>query len=96
MLDLRLQARILFYLSDWMFMGKIHQTQDCSFMQISSDLSVSSMVYETQGKESTELILCFFWYYRYLLPDHVGTCHLRISFSAHNDLNVKFQSHRSR
>jgi hypothetical protein len=54
------------------------------------------MVYETQGKESTELILCFFWYYRYLLPDHVGTCHLRISFSAHNDLNVKFQSHRSR
>ncbi|KAH9549551.1 hypothetical protein CY35_10G025900 [Sphagnum magellanicum] len=33
---------------------------------------------------------------RYLLPDHVGTCHLRISFSAHNDLNVKFQSHRSR
>jgi hypothetical protein len=65
-------------------------------MQISSDLSVSSMVYETQGKESTELILCFSWYYRYLLPDHVGTCHLRISFSAHNDLNVKFQSHRSR
>ncbi|KAG6548753.1 hypothetical protein Mapa_009763 [Marchantia paleacea] len=33
---------------------------------------------------------------RYLLPDHVGPCHLRISFSAHNDLNVKFQSHRSR
>jgi hypothetical protein len=65
-------------------------------MQISSDLSVSSMVYETQGKESTELILCFSWYHRYLLPDHVGTCHLRISFSAHNDLNVKFQSHRSR
>jgi hypothetical protein len=33
---------------------------------------------------------------RYLLPDHAGTCHLRITFSAHNDLNVKFQSHRSR
>ncbi|KAL3679216.1 hypothetical protein R1sor_022172 [Riccia sorocarpa] len=33
---------------------------------------------------------------RYLLPEHVGPCHLRISFSAHNDLNVKFQSHRSR
>eukprot|EP00271_Cylindrocystis_brebissonii_P022679 TRINITY_DN880_c3_g1_i2.p1 TRINITY_DN880_c3_g1~~TRINITY_DN880_c3_g1_i2.p1 ORF type:complete len:629 (-),score=137.41 TRINITY_DN880_c3_g1_i2:361-2247(-) len=33
---------------------------------------------------------------RYLLPDHVTNCSLRISFSAHNDLNVKFQSHRSR
>ncbi|KAH7430315.1 hypothetical protein KP509_09G093000 [Ceratopteris richardii] len=33
---------------------------------------------------------------RYLLPDHVGTCHLHISFSAHVDLTVKFQSHRSR
>ncbi|CAM6046636.1 unnamed protein product [Sphagnum compactum] len=33
---------------------------------------------------------------RYLMSDHVGPCHLRISFSAHNDLNVKFQSHRSR
>lgn len=33
---------------------------------------------------------------RYLLADHVGPCHLRISFSAHTDLNVKFQSHRSR
>nr|DAD34911.1 TPA_asm: hypothetical protein HUJ06_005551 [Nelumbo nucifera] len=33
---------------------------------------------------------------RYLLPEHVGSCHLRISFSAHTDLNIKFQSHRSR
>ncbi|GBG74588.1 hypothetical protein CBR_g18997 [Chara braunii] len=33
---------------------------------------------------------------RYLLPDNAGPCSLRISFSAHNDLNVKFQSHRSR
>ncbi|KAJ7528423.1 hypothetical protein O6H91_15G003000 [Diphasiastrum complanatum] len=33
---------------------------------------------------------------RYLLPEHVETCHLRISFSAHTDLQVKFQSHRSR
>ncbi|KAI5076108.1 hypothetical protein GOP47_0008173 [Adiantum capillus-veneris] len=33
---------------------------------------------------------------RYLLPDHVGSCHLHISFSAHVDLTVKFQSHRSR
>ncbi|CAM0873412.1 unnamed protein product [Alopecurus aequalis] len=33
---------------------------------------------------------------RYLLPDHVVSCHLRISFSAHKDLNIKFQSHRSR
>ncbi|KAA8530382.1 hypothetical protein F0562_005091 [Nyssa sinensis] len=33
---------------------------------------------------------------RYLLPDHVGSCHLRISYSAHTDLNIKFQSHRSR
>ncbi|PPS01268.1 hypothetical protein GOBAR_AA19394 [Gossypium barbadense] len=33
---------------------------------------------------------------RYLLPDHVTSCHLRISYSAHTDLNIKFQSHRSR
>ncbi|KAI4352556.1 hypothetical protein L6164_006794 [Bauhinia variegata] len=33
---------------------------------------------------------------RYLLPDHVGSCHLRISYSAHTDLNIKFQSYRSR
>ncbi|XP_008802573.2 polypyrimidine tract-binding protein homolog 1-like isoform X2 [Phoenix dactylifera] len=33
---------------------------------------------------------------RYLLPEHVASCHLRISFSAHTDLNIKFQSHRSR
>uniref|UniRef100_A0ACD5ZYR1 Uncharacterized protein n=1 Tax=Avena sativa TaxID=4498 RepID=A0ACD5ZYR1_AVESA len=33
---------------------------------------------------------------RYLLPEHVSICHLRITFSAHKDLNIKFQSHRSR
>jgi polypyrimidine tract-binding protein 2 len=33
---------------------------------------------------------------RYLLPAHVTSCHLRISYSAHTDLNIKFQSHRSR
>ncbi|XP_044962414.1 polypyrimidine tract-binding protein homolog 1-like isoform X1 [Hordeum vulgare subsp. vulgare] len=33
---------------------------------------------------------------RYLLADHVSICHLRITFSAHKDLNIKFQSHRSR
>ncbi|KAL5999050.1 hypothetical protein ACLOJK_010000 [Asimina triloba] len=33
---------------------------------------------------------------RYLLPEHVGPCTLRINFSGHTDLNVKFQSHRSR
>lgn len=33
---------------------------------------------------------------RYLLPEHVSSCHLRISYSAHTDLNIKFQSHRSR
>lgn len=43
-----------------------------------------------------QLMITFFVNCRYLLPDHVGPCHLRISFSAHNDLNVKFQSHRSR
>ncbi|XP_039123914.1 polypyrimidine tract-binding protein homolog 1-like isoform X1 [Dioscorea cayenensis subsp. rotundata] len=32
----------------------------------------------------------------YLLPAHISSCHLRISFSAHKDLNIKFQSHRSR
>ncbi|CAI0388446.1 unnamed protein product [Linum tenue] len=34
--------------------------------------------------------------FRYLLPEHVGSCNLRISYSAHTDLNIKFQSHRSR
>ncbi|KAH7652531.1 polypyrimidine tract-binding protein 2 [Dioscorea alata] len=33
---------------------------------------------------------------RYLLPAHVSSCFLRISFSAHTDLNIKFQSYRSR
>ncbi|XP_039029054.1 polypyrimidine tract-binding protein homolog 1-like, partial [Hibiscus syriacus] len=33
---------------------------------------------------------------RYLLPDHVTSSHLRISYSAHTDLNIKFQSHWSR
>ncbi|KAK3233288.1 hypothetical protein CYMTET_56405 [Cymbomonas tetramitiformis] len=32
----------------------------------------------------------------YLLPEGAGTCVLRISYSAHTDLNVKFQSYRSR
>ncbi|KAF8720884.1 hypothetical protein HU200_023282 [Digitaria exilis] len=32
----------------------------------------------------------------YLLPEHVTSCCLRISFSAHKDLNIKFQSNRSR
>eukprot|EP00240_Pyramimonas_obovata_P004377 CAMPEP_0118924134 /NCGR_PEP_ID=MMETSP1169-20130426/2409_1 /TAXON_ID=36882 /ORGANISM="Pyramimonas obovata, Strain CCMP722" /LENGTH=375 /DNA_ID=CAMNT_0006865221 /DNA_START=93 /DNA_END=1216 /DNA_ORIENTATION=+ len=33
---------------------------------------------------------------RYLLPAEAGKCTLRISYSAHTDLNVKFQSYRSR
>uniref|UniRef100_A0A7N0SYX9 RRM domain-containing protein n=1 Tax=Kalanchoe fedtschenkoi TaxID=63787 RepID=A0A7N0SYX9_KALFE len=33
---------------------------------------------------------------RYLLPEHLSSCLLRISYSAHTDLNIKFQSHRSR
>ncbi|XP_010032504.2 polypyrimidine tract-binding protein homolog 1 isoform X1 [Eucalyptus grandis] len=33
---------------------------------------------------------------RYLLPEHVKLCNLRITYSAHTDLNIKFQSHRSR
>ncbi|KAB5531658.1 hypothetical protein DKX38_018328 [Salix brachista] len=32
----------------------------------------------------------------YLLPEHLGPCTLRITYSAHTDLSVKFQSHRSR
>ncbi|KAL3624022.1 hypothetical protein CASFOL_032838 [Castilleja foliolosa] len=32
----------------------------------------------------------------YLLPSHVNECYLRISYSAHTDLTIKFQSHRSR
>ncbi|KAK3121778.1 hypothetical protein QOZ80_8BG0660820 [Eleusine coracana subsp. coracana] len=33
---------------------------------------------------------------KYLLPEHIEACHMRITFSAHKDLNIKFQSHRSR
>ncbi|KAG5036138.1 Polypyrimidine tract-binding 2 [Glycine soja] len=33
---------------------------------------------------------------RYLLPEHMGPCTLRITYSGHSDLSVKFQSHRSR
>ncbi|XP_010537118.1 PREDICTED: polypyrimidine tract-binding protein homolog 2 isoform X2 [Tarenaya hassleriana] len=33
---------------------------------------------------------------RYLLPEHMGPCTLKITYSAHTDLTVKFQSHRSR
>ncbi|XP_021643313.2 polypyrimidine tract-binding protein homolog 2 isoform X2 [Hevea brasiliensis] len=33
---------------------------------------------------------------RYLFPEHIGPCTLRINYSAHTDLSVKFQSHRSR
>uniref|UniRef100_A0A0D6R2J7 RRM domain-containing protein n=1 Tax=Araucaria cunninghamii TaxID=56994 RepID=A0A0D6R2J7_ARACU len=33
---------------------------------------------------------------RYLLAERVEACYLRINFSAHNDLNIKFQSYRSR
>ncbi|PIA34608.1 hypothetical protein AQUCO_03700118v1 [Aquilegia coerulea] len=32
----------------------------------------------------------------YLLPENVNLCMLKITFSGHTDLNVKFQSHRSR
>ncbi|KAI4363658.1 hypothetical protein MLD38_019848 [Melastoma candidum] len=32
----------------------------------------------------------------YLLSDQMGPCTLRITYSAHTDLSVKFQSHRSR
>nr|VDD17437.1 unnamed protein product [Brassica rapa] len=32
----------------------------------------------------------------YLLPEEVGQCSLKITYSAHTDLTVKFQSHRSR
>ncbi|KAJ3670920.1 hypothetical protein LUZ60_008346 [Juncus effusus] len=33
---------------------------------------------------------------RYLLEEHVAQCSLKITYSAHNDITVKFQSHRSR
>ncbi|KAK8521223.1 hypothetical protein V6N13_077340 [Hibiscus sabdariffa] len=33
---------------------------------------------------------------RYLLSDNIAPCTLRITYSAHTDLSVKFQSHRSR
>ncbi|XP_045816074.1 polypyrimidine tract-binding protein homolog 2-like [Trifolium pratense] len=33
---------------------------------------------------------------RYLLPENVGPCNLKITYSGHSDLTVKFQSHRSR
>lgn len=34
-------------------------------------------------------------YASYLIPE-LGPCTLRITYSAHTDLSVKFQSHRSR
>ncbi|XP_027353510.1 polypyrimidine tract-binding protein homolog 2 isoform X2 [Abrus precatorius] len=33
---------------------------------------------------------------RYLLAENMGPCTLRITYSGHSDLSVKFQSHRSR
>ncbi|PPD71123.1 hypothetical protein GOBAR_DD31996 [Gossypium barbadense] len=33
---------------------------------------------------------------RYLLSENISPCSLRITYSAHTDLSVKFQSHRSR
>ncbi|RRT65856.1 hypothetical protein B296_00019105 [Ensete ventricosum] len=42
---------------------------------------------------------CSLWFcdvLLYLLPEHITTCHLRITYSAHTDLSIKFQSHRSR
>ncbi|KAG4975039.1 hypothetical protein JHK82_031923 [Glycine max] len=33
---------------------------------------------------------------RYLLPAHGGSCNLRISYSAHKDMNIKIQSNRSK
>ncbi|CAH1440467.1 unnamed protein product [Lactuca virosa] len=35
------------------------------------------------------------WICRYLIPE-LGPCSLMITYSAHKDLSVKFQSHRSR
>ncbi|TYJ22140.1 hypothetical protein E1A91_A08G107100v1 [Gossypium mustelinum] len=34
--------------------------------------------------------------FRYLLSENISPCTLRITYSAHTDLSVKFQSHRSR
>ncbi|XP_031257087.1 polypyrimidine tract-binding protein homolog 2 isoform X2 [Pistacia vera] len=39
---------------------------------------------------------CINFLTRYLLPENMGQCTLRITYSAHTDLSVKFQSHRSR
>ena len=39
--------------------------------------------------------ICFLWTCRYLIPE-LGACSLKITYSAHTDLSVKFQSHRSR
>ncbi|KAK7365065.1 hypothetical protein VNO80_13843 [Phaseolus coccineus] len=33
---------------------------------------------------------------RSLLPDHISDCNFRITYSGHRDLNIKFQSNRSR
>ena len=41
-------------------------------------------------------LIFYSWaYFRYLIPD-LGPCTLKITYSAHTDLSVKFQSHRSR
>ncbi|KAG7537733.1 RNA-binding domain superfamily [Arabidopsis suecica] len=39
---------------------------------------------------------CIKFLTRYLLAEQVGQCSLKITYSAHTDLTVKFQSHRSR
>lgn len=50
------------------------------------------------SKENVYLTSDWFFscWLRYLLPEHVGPCSLKITYSAHVDLSVKFQSHRSR
>ncbi|KAG6753713.1 hypothetical protein POTOM_041710 [Populus tomentosa] len=43
-----------------------------------------------------DLVTSLILHFSYLLPEHLGPCTLRITYSAHTDLSVKFQSHRSR
>ncbi|TXG57573.1 hypothetical protein EZV62_015402 [Acer yangbiense] len=68
-----------------------------ALIQFTDADTASSARNALDGRSIPRHELVFHFHFRmYLLPAHVGSCHLRISYSAHTDLNIKFQSHRSR
>ena len=68
---------------------KLHWMVD-AFLGIS--LNCNFLLYSFSRLMHNDLFL----YFSYLLPELDGACTLRISYSAHSVLNVKYQSHRSR